>query len=159
MTENTYLAHHGIKGVKWGVRRTPEQLGHRVVSSMQRRREAKAVEKKKRQTEKATKAFEENYARNWTKSYNKAADRQNIAIQKADEKYKDYDFRKIHDGTADRETKKAWNRYCSELGASWTKNYNRTLLEDFGEHPTMGKKWVDRAIKLVDYDVLKVDED
>lgn len=25
-----YLMHHGIKGMKWGVRRTPEQLGHRV---------------------------------------------------------------------------------------------------------------------------------
>ena len=23
------LYHHGIKGMKWGVRRTPEQLGHR----------------------------------------------------------------------------------------------------------------------------------
>lgn len=26
---NTYLYHHGIKGMRWGVRRTPEQLGHR----------------------------------------------------------------------------------------------------------------------------------
>lgn len=25
----SYLMHHGIKGMKWGVRRTPEQLGHR----------------------------------------------------------------------------------------------------------------------------------
>lgn len=31
--DNSYLAHHGIKGMKWGVRRTPEQLGHRKGTS------------------------------------------------------------------------------------------------------------------------------
>ena len=30
MAQNYYLMHHGIKGMKWGVRRTPEQLGHRT---------------------------------------------------------------------------------------------------------------------------------
>ena len=29
MSECVYLMHHGIKGMKWGVRRTPEQLGYR----------------------------------------------------------------------------------------------------------------------------------
>lgn len=28
MAQNYYLMHHGIKGMKWGVRRTPAQLGH-----------------------------------------------------------------------------------------------------------------------------------
>ena len=29
MAQNYYLMHHGIKGMKWGVRRTPTQLGHK----------------------------------------------------------------------------------------------------------------------------------
>ena len=35
------LYHHGILGMKWGVRRTPEQLGHKMVSSRKVERYAK----------------------------------------------------------------------------------------------------------------------
>lgn len=31
------LAHHGIKGMRWGVRRSPAQLGHRSLSKVAKR--------------------------------------------------------------------------------------------------------------------------
>lgn len=56
------LEHHGIKGMKWGVRRTPEQLGHKpsklsgIFSSAKKKRakakKKKAAAKKKRKEKK-----------------------------------------------------------------------------------------------------------
>ena len=45
MSEQEYLAHHGIKGMKWGVRRTPEQLGH-----PRSKKKAKSIWKKSAET-------------------------------------------------------------------------------------------------------------
>ena len=55
------LYHHGIKGMKWGVRRTPAQLGHKTSSNNRKSERAKAREeaKKKKAVAKA-KAAEQN---------------------------------------------------------------------------------------------------
>lgn len=45
MEDHLYLAHHGVKGMKWGVRRTPEQLGHRIVNAHRDRHEKREARK------------------------------------------------------------------------------------------------------------------
>lgn len=45
-----FLEHHGVKGMKWGVRRSPEQLGHR--------KDKRAAKKKAKSQERARKAIE-----------------------------------------------------------------------------------------------------
>ncbi len=42
------LYHHGIKGMKWGVRRTPEQLGHKKIRFRDRRRRNESDEEYKK---------------------------------------------------------------------------------------------------------------
>lgn len=44
---NEYLEHHGILGQKWGIRRTPEQLGHRAARKAAKK-EAKAEAKRRK---------------------------------------------------------------------------------------------------------------
>lgn len=53
-SEYDYLEHHGVKGQKWGIRRTPEQLGHKksllkgASESLKRRRKKAAAKKAKK---------------------------------------------------------------------------------------------------------------
>lgn len=36
----SFLIHYGVKGMKWGVRRTPEQLGHRPKAAVEKTEKA-----------------------------------------------------------------------------------------------------------------------
>ncbi|MBQ8707892.1 MAG: hypothetical protein IJ523_07385 [Succinivibrionaceae bacterium] len=37
------LCHYGVKGMKWGVRRTPEQLGHKTKTTVEKTKEAATI--------------------------------------------------------------------------------------------------------------------
>ena len=85
MAQNMYyLMHHGIKGMKWGVRRTPEQLGHRKVST-----KSDSVEER----------------------YSKAADARNDWVDRYDKLERDLSTGKIDYGTYERKAAKLDKEY------------------------------------------------
>ena len=53
------LFHHGIKGMKWGVRRTPEQLGHKPASKKARKKAKTIVERLRARSQAKKSAKEE----------------------------------------------------------------------------------------------------
>lgn len=57
--ESNQLYHHGIKGMKWGVRRTPQQLGHYIKQRKIKKQRTAALEKA-RQARKDKAEFEAN---------------------------------------------------------------------------------------------------
>lgn len=45
---NESLQHHGVKGQKWGIRRTPQQLGHDIPSGKKRQMSSKELKSLKK---------------------------------------------------------------------------------------------------------------
>ena len=84
------LSHHGIKGMKWGIRRTPEQLGHV---------EGKAIVKRKRADDPKEMSIDELREKN--------------ARLSEEERYRDFLARRKAAATG--ETKKALKRAIERL--------------------------------------------
>lgn len=93
-----YLEHHGILGMKWGVRRTPEQLGHRV--SKARERFLEYSEKAQTAGEAGKKGKLNRYSKKAEKTYKQEV-KLNKQLEKALRKQVEKDNETVRKGTVD----------------------------------------------------------
>lgn len=107
------LYHHGVKGMKWGVRR-----------KLQDKKAAKKLAK-------AQKEWDDNVEKNWHKAYNKAADEAEVAAKEINKKYEKYDFSDL----SDPKTKAVHDKYVEEYMKKWDALLQKNYDEMFGKRP------------------------
>lgn len=105
------FTHYGVKGMRWGVRKQPEQ---------------KVAYSTDRTVRKAQKKYDRNLKRNWHKAYNKAADYANkVLIPEINKKY----------SSADLKNEATYKKYVNEYYKKFDKVYQQEVKNMFGERP------------------------
>lgn len=157
-----HLAHFGILGQKWGVRRFQNEDGTLTEEGKKRYYNSdndglseegqkqffesnssrltaagrKALETDDEDLKGIIKSekFGRDYNERWLDSYNRAADTFNRRIEEINDKY-----------THPAKDEKTYRKYVKEVNDLWQGIYGNVLLKDFGEHPAHGKKWLSAA--------------
>lgn len=141
-TFDEYLEHHGILGMHWGVRRTPEQLGHKL---------AKKRKSFERYSEKAKAAGEAGNAKKLNR-YTKKAARINKQVVKLDKslskvlkKQADNDEKLVKTGSVDDVLSISHRLSEDQINRAIKRIQNQQKLEGLRPDPT---KQVDKLINV-----------
>ena len=108
-----YLAHYGIKGMKWGVRRYQNSDGSLTKAG-------------KRRQQKQAKKYAKKVIRNWVDIHNAAADVNDSKVDKLNKKYEGVNFKK---------DRKAYKQYVKEYVDTWNNDLVSEVKNRFGDAP------------------------
>lgn len=107
-----YLAHFGIFGQKWGVRRFQNEDG--TLTEEGRKRYGKELE--------------QDLNKNWVNAYNEAANKFNVRINDVNAKYKEANLNNPNPGEIEL-------KYVKEAGKLWKSLYEESADKYFGNNP------------------------
>lgn len=141
-TFDEYLEHHGILGMKWGVRRTPEQLGHKLA------KKRKSFEKYSEKAKAAGEAGNAKKLNRYTKKaarINKQAVKLDKQLAKALKKRADDDEKLVKTGSVDDVLSISHRLSEDQINRAIRRIQNQQKLEGLRPDPT---KQVDKLINV-----------
>lgn len=141
-TFDEYLEHHGILGMHWGVRRTPEQLGHKLA------KKRKSFEKYSEKAKAAGEAGNTKKLNRYTKKaarINKQAVKLDKSLSKVLKKQADNDEKLVKTGSVDDVLSISHRLSEDQINRAIKRIQNQQKLEGLRPDPT---KQVDKLINV-----------
>lgn len=177
--EGNYLAHHGIKGQQWGVRRFQNEDGS-LTEEGRKRYLAPVTEDNGTKWQGLTKEGDREFFKKQSSKLTKEGEHvlkdSNVdpELKKAVEslrfernysenwtkswngasdifnvKINDINKKYGNDPIKDEQT---FRKYISDVNNMWKKTYKDVLLSEFGDHPAINKEWMSYAVGYSNYD-------